>query len=896
MKKPLLFPYFQKIFSQKTGFLLIVFMLWIFTKSLAQSGTFDWTTACTTANCPTPFTDANGVVMTYSAVYGTGSGAAQNIYNTSPYQNIGITVGNSVDGWQTSSTAVTGTKALQLVHDYGANDPDATVGNLYKFTFNKTLQGVSFPIYDLTSFSVSCAQIISGNAIYNDMVEVTGLDANGNVVQATITELARGTYNNGTYDPIDNPSYLVGDQYTISGNTAFVYGGHVSTTGSTTSTTNAGVNAASMDINVSFSVPVKEIRILYKNQSGGNLGQRKATTTATCPANLSTLTTNDDLAVQGILVGSLAYTGIVLCNTGTTAPTLSATTKSNVCPATTADISSLVSSTCPVGSSLEWHNVSTGFSGSTIITASSVGAGTYYPVCHDVTNTCYSPAPATGVTVTINTCNTVSCMGTTIGSATIAPTTGAVANTYVVNSQFSIQSLSAGGGYTDASTGYRFGTPTATTDRNYKLIFSSPVTNVVLHLGFINNDIALNSPNPAGEETIANITAVGASGAVYTFQDFSTAGMQNLWNPTTRTISASVNSFGANSNSKLQISSTTPFTEITLTHDYITGTNPFGVLLEDVCYELACPAGTIAPTLSATAKSNVCPATTADISSLVSSTCPVGSSLEWHTVSTGFSAANKVATPASVAAGTYYPVCFDVTNTCYSPAPATGVTVTITTCCASGTTAPTLSATTKSNVCPSTTADISSLVSSSCPSGSSLEWHTVSTGFSAANKVANPTTVAAGTYYPVCHDATNTCYSPAPTTGVTVTITTCTSPLTISQPPAIIKPVNTSVTGSVPTDVIPTGGTGTITYSNGSTDPLCVAPSGANPLPGSSNLLINSVSGGYSYTTPTTAGTYYFCVKVCDSTPSTPICKIAIYKVTVTAPSCAVGTAIPTLK
>jgi hypothetical protein len=1190
----------------------------------------------------------------------------------------------------------------------------------------------------------------------------------------------------------------------------------------------------------------------------------------------------------------------VCCASGTNAPVLSATTQTNVCPATTANLSSLVTSTCPLGSTLEWHNVATGFSTSSkVTTPTGVAAGTYYPVCFDVTNTCYSPAPATGVTVTINTCNTVSCSGTTIGSATIAPTTGTVANTYVVNSQFSIQSLSAGGGYTDASTGYRFGTPTATTDRNYKLIFSSPVTNVVLHLGFINNDIALNSPNPAGEETIANITAVGASGAVYTFQDFSTSGMQNLWNPTTRTISSTINSFGPNSNSKLQISSTTPFTEITLTYDYITGTNPFGVILEDVCYELACKAGTTAPTLSATTKSNVCPATTADISSLVSSTCPVGSSLEWHTVSTGFSAANKVANPATVAAGTYYPVCHDATNTCYSPAPATGVTVTITSpcpvdsdsdgildsvdldddndgildtvercpaattgtwtispgsytytdatndlmvkvtltnfssfwggtvpsnnamdascsplfttysasaintanslqlstgnvsggatsgnfkveyfnaagttpktvlnprlhvgrlggtynsgggvykvnssswsllggktmtklsgnsafgvtstkmenadigviktingecsagmgggtimingavnsfeyavtnldgagnptnntlyfdgirvileqdlpcsdtdedgivnsldldsdddgcsdafeagattslaanytfpapygtnglanaketvvdngivnytatyanatndaikncidtdgdgitdatdldddndgildvtelptcqryspnsatttatnfepgrelaltydndlntfggtdvfvgtlngsvtysyntplsnvdefvfysnggviisdgqvttigsievfdindniiysqsnisipqastltpfvltfpsalnnvkkfrlsgltdasgreaiwkevylkgclsvdldndgifnsldldsdgdgcsdaieggasftsanlvtssipggnsgvgytgtsanpvtqnlgntvnttssspsygvptiattgqtigtsqngavkdpaCCASGTTAPTLSATTQSNVCPATTADISSLVSSSCPSGSSLEWHTVSTGFSAANKVANPASVAAGTYYPVCFDVTNTCYSPAPATGVTVTITTCTSPLTISQPPAIIKPVNTAVTGTTPTDVIPTGGTGTITYSNGSTDPLCVAPSGANPLPGSSNLLINSMSGGYSYTTPTTAGTYYFCVKVCDSTPSTPVCKIAIYKVTVTAPSCAVGTAIPTLK
>jgi hypothetical protein len=215
--------------------------------------------------------------------------------------------------------------------------------------------------------------------------------------------------------------------------------------------------------------------------------------------------------------------------------------------------------------------------------------------------------------------------------------------------------------------------------------------------------------------------------------------------------------------------------------------------------------------------------------------------------------------------------------------------------CTAGTVAPTLSATTKSNVCPTTTADISSLVSSTCPSGSSLEWHNVSTGFSAST-IVTATSLGAGTYYPVCHDVTNTCYSPAPATGVTVTITTCASPLSITQPPVITKSVSTPVTGIAPTDLIPTGGTGAITYSNGSTDPLCVAPVGANPLPATSNLTVSSV-GAYSYTTPATAGKYYFCVKVCDSASPTLDCKMATYTVTVTAPSCiVVGSAIPGLK
>ena len=209
--------------------------------------------------------------------------------------------------------------------------------------------------------------------------------------------------------------------------------------------------------------------------------------------------------------------------------------------------------------------------------------------------------------------------------------------------------------------------------------------------------------------------------------------------------------------------------------------------------------------------------------------------------------------------------------------------------CNAGTTAPILTATTKSNVCPTTSADISALVSSTCPVGSTIEWHTVSTGFAAINKVNDPSTVLAGTYYPVCYDATNSCYSPAPTTGVTVTITIC---LSITQPATQTGLQSVAKSGTVPTDITVMGGVGTITYSSGSADSACVAPSGASALPTSSNLVINA-NGAYTYTTPATVGTYYFCVKVCDLTTPTADCKIAIYTVIVSPPPCNVGTTAP---
>lgn len=213
--------------------------------------------------------------------------------------------------------------------------------------------------------------------------------------------------------------------------------------------------------------------------------------------------------------------------------------------------------------------------------------------------------------------------------------------------------------------------------------------------------------------------------------------------------------------------------------------------------------------------------------------------------------------------------------------------------CSAGTTAPTLSATTKSNVCPATSANISSLVTSTCPVGSTLEWHTVSTGLSAANKVANPASVLGGTYFPTCYDAVVNCYSPVPSPGVTVTINACGSnPILL---PTVVQTgvINTTKSGNAASELLPTGGIGAYTYTNGSADPACVAPVGATPLPLSSALTINAVTGAYSYTRPNAVGTYYFCVKVCDSSSPTPFCSVAVYKVVVTAPPCNAGTTPP---
>jgi hypothetical protein len=208
---------------------------------------------------------------------------------------------------------------------------------------------------------------------------------------------------------------------------------------------------------------------------------------------------------------------------------------------------------------------------------------------------------------------------------------------------------------------------------------------------------------------------------------------------------------------------------------------------------------------------------------------------------------------------------------------------------AAGTVAPTLSATVKSNVCPALTATINSLVTSTCPIGSTLEWHTVNTGLSATNKVADATTVGMGTYYPACFDAALSCYSFVPTTGVTVTVNTCSGALTLATPPVLTATPSQAKIGNAATELSPSGGTSPYIYSSGTGDSACVAPSGATALTG----IVILPTGAYSYIAPATPGNYYFCVKVCDTSLLTAVCSVKVYQVAVAAAACSIGSAIP---
>jgi large repetitive protein len=107
------------------------------------------------------------------------------------------------------------------------------------------------------------------------------------------------------------------------------------------------------------------------------------------------------------------------------------------------------------------------------------------------------------------------------------------------------------------------------------------------------------------------------------------------------------------------------------------------------------------------------------------------------------------------------------------------------------------------------------------------------------------------------------------------------APLAVTAPASANVAASAAISGNAATELAPTGGIGAYTYTNATA--TCTAPSGATQLPASSNLMVTSGTGAYTYTAPATAGTYYYCIKVCDSDLPTANCVTSTYTINVTS-------------
>ncbi|MCF0064354.1 hypothetical protein LXM26_22750 [Dyadobacter sp. LJ419] len=194
----------------------------------------------------------------------------------------------------------------------------------------------------------------------------------------------------------------------------------------------------------------------------------------------------------------------------------------------------------------------------------------------------------------------------------------------------------------------------------------------------------------------------------------------------------------------------------------------FAVIEVSIFLPCPCNAGTSEVTLKANSYNVDCPLTM-DLATSVSTISPPNTTIQWfldpkHTTS--------VPNPEAVGIGTYYAFIYDAVNKCYNTDNSTAqVTITGAACCNAGNEQVSLNRTNISNTCPSQTANLTKLIVSNKPQGSSIVWFTDASHTSA---VPDPTKVGSGTYYAFFKDDALECFNTDVSTAkVTVAILLC---------------------------------------------------------------------------------------------------------------------------
>jgi large repetitive protein len=621
-----------------------------------------------------------------------------------------------------------------------------------------------------------------------------------------------------------------------------------------------------------------------------------ATVTMTIRANVGTtpvdsLLTNMAQVIPDINSGyrqvattsNQVQTRITACNAGTTAPSVSATTLTNTCPTTTVNLNSLVTSTTPSGARLRWHTVATNPTAADSVATPSVltASGTYYAYYFDATNNCYSPA-SVAVTATMNpVCTDTDGDGVTDNvdidddNDGVLDVIECVPTNLVTNGDFAsgLTGWTNGGGWFASSGGAAINTDNAPAVSLKRSVTGLNTTNT--H-GEIKLSLFVAASNIANTPAYLNVVLAGTWYGQFRMEN----GVLDFvgYNGATANVTP-VNIAAGTSGALAPVTITIPWISKPNTGDidfqFTANLSDFSIDNVNILSFPVCDIdgdGTVNQ-LDLDSDGDGCSdafeaGATTNLAANYKFTGAVGTN----------GLVNSLETVADNGVLNY-------THT-YSKA----INNTIIACCTAGTTAPSVSATTLSNTCPATVANLGSITATNLPAGSHLTWHTA-TPATLANKVADSSMISAsGTYYATFYDFNSGCLANGgnATTAVTVTLRLCTS-----TPPTVTPPAGGGGGGNAGTELNPIGGTAPYTYSNGSSDPLCVNPGGgAQPLPAGSNLTVNSSTGAYTYTVPTTVGTYYFCIKVCDNTSPTPICTVRTYTINV---ACGSGTVAPSL-
>jgi hypothetical protein len=577
----------------------------------------------------------------------------------------------------------------------------------------------------------------------------------------------------------------------------------------------------------------------------------------------------------------------VVCLAGTTAPSVSATTLSNTCPAVTVNLNSLVTSTAPSGTRLRWHTVSTNPTAADSVATPSVlaTAGMYYAYYFDATNNCYSPATVAvtvtiAFTITITGCvdtdgdgvydvvdidddndgvlDTVECAPQTnpftINGAALAASAPIASNSVTTAQGIVIQSTASligdptgtyetGGQAQDAGLRFAYDNPNFYGGTIYgslripvTITFPTPQTSVTLNFAMLGNAIGDGKGRTESVEAF-KISGVAVTSNQITGQATNQAVFSN----------AALTSYGGRMSPRgtgfVTLSRTTPFTEISFDYygtvfDFVWATNLVGVNLISIT-NLTCDPDKdgIPNDLDLDSDGDGCSdafeagATTDKTANYKFPTSSVGAN--------GLSSSvENNDTPTA--------------TTTYTSTYSNAINNTVKSCCPN--TAPTLSAATISNTCPIATVDLTALVTSTTPSGTTLVWYRDSghTGSPYSTPNTANGNIGFGTdYYAFYYDETNNCYSPG--TKVTVNILDCCRAGQVAPTLSATSLLNQCAANTVNLNSLVTSTT-----------------------PNSASLVwfTNSNHTGTPYATPTIAGAgtyyaFYFDVEInCYSPPS----------------------------
>ena len=230
----------------------------------AQQGTFNWQQSCPNNGCPGSFTDANGVNIRVTETDARG-GAPETPSTTL----VGTTIGNS---GVVTTPANANTSVLNFTVDYltyiASSSTAAVNGNEIDIDFDRLLSGVSIPIYDISSITLACNSPARATAVYNDEVEVWGIDGDDNLIAATIQQTSTTAVISGNFFVTNDYVNLQDEQWTVRGNTAFSQAGYLcNRTNIPCFSQLAGTpqNEIGQDIVASFNVPVRGIHIVIRN-------------------------------------------------------------------------------------------------------------------------------------------------------------------------------------------------------------------------------------------------------------------------------------------------------------------------------------------------------------------------------------------------------------------------------------------------------------------------------------------------------------------------------------------------------------------------------------------------------------------------------------------------------